>query len=162
MNDYPAAITAVSHVEPVPRRIRAFLAGEKVLDTTGALYVWEWPYYPHYYIPVADVRRDLLIPEGRTQHSRRGTAEAHAPPQHGHSFTLLRRGRARSPARGPPFLRITGPAQMWLGTHGGLGLPAFTQARQAVLRPLIGWRPGRPSASLAEGRQFDPVPDHSI
>ena len=77
MNNYPAAITAVNHVEPVPRRIRAFLAGETVLDTTGALYVWEWPYYPQYYIPVADVRRDLLIPEGHTQQSRRGTSEAH-------------------------------------------------------------------------------------
>jgi uncharacterized protein (DUF427 family) len=78
VNDYPAAITAVNHVEPVPRRIRAFLAGEKVLDTTGALYVWEWPYYPQYYIPVADVRSDLLIPEGHTRQSRRGTSEAHA------------------------------------------------------------------------------------
>jgi len=28
VNDYPAVITAVKHVEPVPRRIRAFLAGE--------------------------------------------------------------------------------------------------------------------------------------
>jgi hypothetical protein len=36
VNDYPAAITAVNHVEPVPRRIRAFLAGETVLDTIGA------------------------------------------------------------------------------------------------------------------------------
>jgi hypothetical protein len=44
VNDYPAAITAVDHVEPVPRRIRAFLAGETVLDTIRALYVWEWPY----------------------------------------------------------------------------------------------------------------------
>ena len=78
MNDYPAAITAVNHVEPVPRRIRAFLAGETVLDTIRALYVWEWPYYPQYYIPVADVRHDLLIPEGHTQRSRRGTFEAHA------------------------------------------------------------------------------------
>ena len=77
MNDYPAAVTAVNHVEPVPRRIRAFLAGEKVLDTTGALYVWEWPHYPQYYIPVADVRRELLIPDGHTQHSRRGTSQAH-------------------------------------------------------------------------------------
>jgi hypothetical protein len=40
VNDYPAAATAVNHVEPVPRRIRAFLADEKALDTTGALYVW--------------------------------------------------------------------------------------------------------------------------
>ena len=87
MNDYPAAITAVNHVEPVPRRIRAFLAGEKVLDTTRALYVWEWPYYPQYYIPVADVRRDLLIPEGHTQQSRRGMFEAHA----------LRAGRVQRP-----------------------------------------------------------------
>ncbi len=46
MSDYPAVITALNHVEPVPRRIRAFLGGEKVLDTTRALYVWEWPYYP--------------------------------------------------------------------------------------------------------------------
>jgi hypothetical protein len=39
VNDYPAAMTAVNHVEPVPRRIRAFLAGVKVLDTTAARYV---------------------------------------------------------------------------------------------------------------------------
>ena len=54
MNDYPAMIAPVNHVEPVPRRIRAFLGGEKVLDTTRALYVWEWPYYPQYYIPLSD------------------------------------------------------------------------------------------------------------
>ncbi|HEY2763072.1 MAG TPA: DUF427 domain-containing protein [Pseudonocardiaceae bacterium] len=77
MNDYPAGITPVNHVEPVPRRIRAYLAGEKVLDTTGAWYVWEWPHYPQYYIPVADVRRDLLIPEEHTQHSARGPVEVH-------------------------------------------------------------------------------------
>jgi uncharacterized protein (DUF427 family) len=47
-------------VEPVPRRIRAFLGGETVLDTTRALYVWEWPYYPQYYIPLPDVRHDLV------------------------------------------------------------------------------------------------------
>jgi hypothetical protein len=37
MSDYPAAITTVNHLESVPRRIRAFLGGEKVLDTTRAL-----------------------------------------------------------------------------------------------------------------------------
>jgi hypothetical protein len=47
MSDYPQAITPVDHVEPVPRRIRAELAGRKVLDTTSALYLWEWPFYPN-------------------------------------------------------------------------------------------------------------------
>ena len=75
MNDYPAAITAVNHVEPVPRRIRAFLGDEKVLDTTRALYVWEWPNYPQYYIPLADVRPDLLDLEGHTQQTGRGLVE---------------------------------------------------------------------------------------
>ena len=72
MNDYPAMLTTVNHVEPVPRRIRAYLGSEKVLDTTRALYVWEWPYYPQYYVPLADVRQDLLIPEGHAQQTGRG------------------------------------------------------------------------------------------
>jgi uncharacterized protein (DUF427 family) len=61
VSDYPQMIAAVNHIEPVPRRIRALLAGEVVLDTTAAIYVWEWPNYPQYYIPVADVRPDLLV-----------------------------------------------------------------------------------------------------
>jgi uncharacterized protein (DUF427 family) len=77
MNDYPAMIVPANHVEPVPRRIRAFLGGETVLDTTRGRYVWEWPWYPQYYVPLADVRRELLVPEGRTQHSARGTLELH-------------------------------------------------------------------------------------
>jgi uncharacterized protein (DUF427 family) len=77
VNDYPAHLVEVNHVEPVPRRIRAYLNGEKVLDTTGARYVWELPYYPQYYIPVADVRRDLLVPEGQAQQTGRGVAEVH-------------------------------------------------------------------------------------
>jgi len=77
VNDYPAAIVPVNHVEPVPRRIRAYLGGEKVLDTTRAWYVWEWPHYPQYYVPLADVRRDLLVSEGHTQRTGRGLAELH-------------------------------------------------------------------------------------
>jgi uncharacterized protein (DUF427 family) len=42
------------------------------------LYVWEWPYYPQYYIPIGDVRRDLLVPEGRKEHSPRGIVDVHA------------------------------------------------------------------------------------
>jgi uncharacterized protein (DUF427 family) len=77
VNDYPASLVPVNHVEPVPRRIRAYLGTEKVLDTTRAWYVWEWPPYPQYYIPVADVRRDLLVSEGHTQQTGRGLAELH-------------------------------------------------------------------------------------
>jgi uncharacterized protein (DUF427 family) len=75
--DYPSAMPAVNHVEPVPRRIRAFLAGEPVLDTTSALYVWEWPYYPAYYIPLRDMAREVLIADGHTKATRRGTVELH-------------------------------------------------------------------------------------
>ncbi|MFI7427720.1 DUF427 domain-containing protein [Micromonospora sp. NPDC049836] len=77
MPDYPKAIVPVDHVEPVPRRVRAFVGGEPVLDTTRARYVWEWPFYPQYYVPAADLRRDLLVDEGRTEGTRRGTARLH-------------------------------------------------------------------------------------
>jgi uncharacterized protein (DUF427 family) len=77
MKDYPLDIAPVNHVEPVPRRIRATLAGQVVLDTTRARYVWEWPAYPQYYIPVDDVSAGLLVPEGHTQQSSRGAVEVH-------------------------------------------------------------------------------------
>jgi uncharacterized protein (DUF427 family) len=75
--DYPQMILPVDHVEAVPRRIRALLAGQVVLDTTNALYVWEWPYYPQYYIPLADVTPAVLVDEERPEHLHRGTARLH-------------------------------------------------------------------------------------
>ncbi len=77
MADYPKALTQVDHIEPVPRRIRAFVAGDRVLDTTRARYVWEWPYYPQYYVPAEDVNRDFLVDERQTDKSRRGNARLH-------------------------------------------------------------------------------------
>ena len=62
MSGFPGPIVPVGHVEPVPRRIRATRHGHVVVDTTDALYVWEWPHYPQYYIPRLDVREDLLVP----------------------------------------------------------------------------------------------------
>ena len=92
--DYPAMITPVNHVEPVPRRIRAVLGETTVLDTTRALYVWEWASYPQYYIPVADVGTGLLVAEGFTQHSPRGDVELHALEANGihrpHAAKVLR------------------------------------------------------------------------
>ena len=75
VSDYPQAIVPVNHVEPVPRRIRAVLGNRFVLDTTGALYVWELPYYPQYYIPMADIDAQFLVDEQHEEHLQRGTAQ---------------------------------------------------------------------------------------
>jgi len=56
-------------VEHGEKRVRAYLGGELVVDTTAPLLVWEKPYYPAYYIPVADVRMELLEPDGGSIHS---------------------------------------------------------------------------------------------
>jgi uncharacterized protein (DUF427 family) len=70
--DYPQAFVPVDHVEPVPRRVRATLGGRLVLDTTKALYVWEWPNYPQFYIPLVDVNAELLKDDEHAQHVHRG------------------------------------------------------------------------------------------
>jgi uncharacterized protein (DUF427 family) len=77
LNDFPQAIVPVDHVEPVPRRIRAVLGGQTVLDTVRARYVWEWSYYPQYYIPVEDVLPGILVDEAREEELSRGTARWH-------------------------------------------------------------------------------------
>ena len=74
MNDYPQAIVPVNHVEPVPRRIRATLGGSVVIDSRSVLYVWEWPHFPQYYIPIADIDPGILVDEEHEEHLRRGTA----------------------------------------------------------------------------------------
>ncbi len=73
MSGYPKPITRTDHVEAVPRRIRAMHGGQVVLDTTDALYVWEWPAYPQYYIPRRDVDEELLASDGRTEPGPQGT-----------------------------------------------------------------------------------------
>jgi uncharacterized protein (DUF427 family) len=55
MTDYPQSLVEEGHVEPAPRRVRGFKDGRCVFDTVRALYVWEWPKYPQYYIPLDDV-----------------------------------------------------------------------------------------------------------
>ena len=55
-------------IEPGGKRVRAVLGGEVVADTTRPVLVWEVPYYPAYYVPLADVRAELR-PDGGTVHS---------------------------------------------------------------------------------------------
>jgi uncharacterized protein (DUF427 family) len=72
MAGYPQALVSVDHVEPVPRRVRAMLGGQVVLDTTRALYLWEWPFYPQFQIPARDVDAAALVDEGHTHRVSRG------------------------------------------------------------------------------------------
>jgi uncharacterized protein (DUF427 family) len=58
--DYPQMAAVRGRIEPGPRRVRGFLGSELVFDTISARYVWEVPYYPHYYVPRSDVRADVL------------------------------------------------------------------------------------------------------
>ena len=78
MTGYPAALVAIDHVEPVPRRIRATAGGRTVLDTTSARYVWEQPHYPQYYVPLDDVAAGVLVDEQQPRQRSRGTARPHA------------------------------------------------------------------------------------
>jgi uncharacterized protein (DUF427 family) len=51
------------------------VAGVAIVDTTHPLYVWEHSGYPAYYIPIVDVRTDLLVSSSTTSRSEtRGDA----------------------------------------------------------------------------------------
>ena len=56
-------------VEPGAKRVRVYVAGVAIADTLHPLYVWEAPFYPAYYVPVADVRTDLLVATSTVTHS---------------------------------------------------------------------------------------------
>jgi uncharacterized protein (DUF427 family) len=62
-------------VEPCHKRIRVYRDNHLVADTLHALYVWESPHYPTYYLPAGDFGAELR-PTGATEHSpSRGDAE---------------------------------------------------------------------------------------
>ncbi len=78
VRNFPVMAAGVNRIEPCPRRIRGFLGGEVVFDTVRAAYVWEWPGYPQYYVPIEDVRRHLVVDEGTSLALPAGTAREHA------------------------------------------------------------------------------------
>jgi uncharacterized protein (DUF427 family) len=57
---YPSSLNTVGQMVPSARRVRAMVDGRVVVDTTRAVYVWEHPAYPQYYLPVEDVDPDLV------------------------------------------------------------------------------------------------------
>ena len=63
-------------VEHGLKRVRAYLGGELVADTIAPLLVWEAPYYPTYYFPLADVAAELVDEGAGANHSpSRGDAK---------------------------------------------------------------------------------------
>jgi uncharacterized protein (DUF427 family) len=65
----PLEVRGRVRVEQGEKRVRAFVGGELVADSTRPLLVWEKPQYPTYYFPSADVRVELLSPEDDIAHS---------------------------------------------------------------------------------------------
>ncbi len=101
-------------VETGAKRIRAFLGGIAVADTSRPLLVWEKPYYPAYYFPVADVRTELLEADLGVVHSpSRGDAR---------TFTV-RAGGLRSDRGSRPLRRAP---------RGGAARPSASVGREAV------------------------------
>ncbi|OBJ77777.1 hypothetical protein A9W97_05120 [Mycobacterium gordonae] len=76
--DFPQMAAARGRIEPAPRRVRGYLGAELLFDTTAARYVWEFPYYPAYYIPLADVRSEFLSDENHPQRVQLGPSRLYS------------------------------------------------------------------------------------
>jgi uncharacterized protein (DUF427 family) len=61
-------------VEQSQKRVRAFVGGEIVVDSSAPLLVWENPHYPQYYLPRADVLATLIPTTTVTHSPSRGDA----------------------------------------------------------------------------------------
>jgi uncharacterized protein (DUF427 family) len=72
---YPPPLTMPGHVAPDPPGDRGVLGTQTVLDTTAALYLWEWPHYPQYQIPRADIDPAGLTVRDDARDLPHGTAQ---------------------------------------------------------------------------------------
>ena len=57
------------------KRVRAYLSGDLVADTSTPVLVWENRNYPAYYIPAEDIKADLIASGQRDRHAGLGEAE---------------------------------------------------------------------------------------
>jgi uncharacterized protein (DUF427 family) len=62
-------------IEASHKRVRVVFGGRVIVDTDDALYVWEGPWYPRYYLSLTDVAKGVLHPSPTvTRSPSRGTA----------------------------------------------------------------------------------------
>ncbi|WP_327148640.1 DUF427 domain-containing protein [Nocardia sp. NBC_01329] len=64
-------------VETIQKRVRVYLGGHLVADTVRPALVWENPYYPAYYIPVADLHAKLELDGSTRTSASRGEGSAY-------------------------------------------------------------------------------------
>jgi uncharacterized protein (DUF427 family) len=84
-------------IEQGAKRVRTFLAGHLVAETTKPLLVWEVPYYPSYYFPLTSVVAELVA-DGTTDHSpSRGEADVYDVKVGGHVAKKTAKRYASSP-----------------------------------------------------------------
>ncbi len=132
--DYPEMAATRGRIEPAPRRVRGYLGHELVFDTIAARYVWEIPYYPAYYVPLADVRTEFLRDENHPQKVQLGPSRLHSLVGAGQTHQSAARVfdvRRRQPRRRHRAIRM--------------GTSALVRGRRADLRP--------PAQSLFAGRR---------
>ena len=79
---------SVLFFDPVPQRIRALFAGETVVDSRNAKLLHETGHLPVYYVPLEDVRTDLL---------ERTDTHTHCPHKGEASYWTLTVGRRSAP-----------------------------------------------------------------
>ena len=85
-------------VESGARRVRAFVGGHAVVDTTSPLLVWETPYYPTYYLDMSEFADASLIPTGETKRSpSRGEAIVYDVAMNGSKVEAAAYGYEESP-----------------------------------------------------------------
>ncbi|QBI55317.1 DUF427 domain-containing protein [Streptomonospora litoralis] len=56
------------YMQPFPRRVRAELGGQEVLDSDRGMLLHETSLLPQLYVPTEDIRTELLTPSDRTTH----------------------------------------------------------------------------------------------
>lgn len=72
----PPAAAPSAHLEPTAKRVRCFLGGTAVADSTHAMLCFETSRLAVYYFPLQDVRPGVLVRRGRTYESTlKGTAD---------------------------------------------------------------------------------------
>ncbi|WNG80911.1 DUF427 domain-containing protein [Mycobacterium sp. ITM-2016-00316] len=151
--DYPQPATERGRVEPCPRRVRGYAGGELVFDTLGARYVWEIPYYPHYYVPVGDVSTQVLVDDQHSQRAQFGAFRTHSLHAGGQVHTAAARVFDEGDGLVPGLVRFEWDSVEWFEEDERIyGHPRSPYARLDALRSHRHVRVELDGAVLAETR----------